>query len=145
MWQHAFVALPRFTSWCIACALLFACACDQETDDEDSGATVAVPAAPEPETEPVRLSALGESCTRTADCVEGSKCMNLTCVDANARPEPEPKPEPEQQRPTPKEWAYHCGPIAYRYPSQSHCTRNYEATASKPGKKCSPCQLIDAR
>lgn len=87
-----------------------------------------------------RLSGLGESCAKTADCVEGGKCIEQTCVDENAPPQPTAQP----QRARAKEWAYHCGPIAYKYPSQSHCTRNYKLESKKRGAQCSPCQLIDA-
>lgn len=37
-----------------------------------------------------RKSGLGESCTRTADCVTGARCVAQTCEDADAGPDEDP-------------------------------------------------------
>ncbi len=126
----------------------------EEQSQENTTPTGAAPA-PTPPPEPVvvlreaapapRLSDFGESCSRTADCVDGAKCIELSCVDP-AAPKPKTKKKrAKKQRPQFKEWTFYCGGSRQGgYGNHSNCMRWYGITRQKSSyhaQNCSPCVM----
>jgi len=92
-----------------------------------------------------RLSDFGESCSKTADCVEGAKCIELSCVDPEA-PKPKAKKKAKKkQRQQFKEWTFYCGGSRQGgYGNHSNCMRWYGITRNKSSyhaQNCSPCVM----
>ena len=93
-----------------------------------------------------RLSDFGESCSKTADCVEWAKCIELSCVDpTKPKPKAKKKRAKKKQRPQVREYTFYCGSGRQGgFGNQSNCMRWYNITRKKSKyymDTCSPCVL----